>query len=164
MTENADVAGETSPEAEPTAATVARDHLLYAIADESKRVTQSQPGNASAALAELARAYALTATGRGTQISGPVPREEAELWAKRIPVVIGYLVGATPNQTEASTAAHDELLYAIANEAKQVSKSQPGNASAALAGLARALAWATSASVDFEVEGPVRYTLDDHLV
>lgn len=55
MTENADV----SSEAEPTAAAAARDQLLYAIADEAVRVARDQAGNASAALVELARAYAL---------------------------------------------------------------------------------------------------------
>lgn len=65
-----DVAGEKLPEAEPTAAAVARDHLLYAIADESKRVTQNQPGNASAALVELARAYVLVTGTTAVTLSG----------------------------------------------------------------------------------------------
>ncbi|WP_158439771.1 hypothetical protein [Nocardia brasiliensis] len=53
------------PEVEPSAATVARDQLLYAIANEVKYVSKDQAGNASAALVELARAYALvTKTSR----------------------------------------------------------------------------------------------------
>ncbi|WP_157103922.1 hypothetical protein [Nocardia harenae] len=47
-------------EIEPSPATVARDQLLSAIAEEATRVAESQPGNAAAALAELSRAYALT--------------------------------------------------------------------------------------------------------
>ncbi|MFI1919676.1 hypothetical protein [Nocardia sp. NPDC020380] len=47
-------------QAEPSAAVVARDQLLYAIADEAGRVAASQPDTASAALLELARAYAST--------------------------------------------------------------------------------------------------------
>ncbi|WP_148310686.1 hypothetical protein [Nocardia brasiliensis] len=97
MTENPDVASETLPEAEPTAATVARDQLLYAIANEVKYVSRDQAGNASTALVELARAYALTVTGnaRGTQIAGPVPREDAELWAKLARAHIQYSFATT---------------------------------------------------------------------
>lgn len=65
MTENADISNDHGPasttdQAEPSAATVARDQLLSAIGREAMHVTKSQPGHASAALVELARAYAFT--------------------------------------------------------------------------------------------------------
>ncbi|MFI1919677.1 hypothetical protein [Nocardia sp. NPDC020380] len=67
MTENAP--DETPPQAEPSAANAARDQLLYAIADEAGRVAASQPGNASGALVELARTFALV-TGEGARSAG----------------------------------------------------------------------------------------------
>lgn len=51
-------------ETESPSVIAARDELLYAIADEVARVSGSQPGNASGALVELARAYALVTKGR----------------------------------------------------------------------------------------------------
>ncbi|MFE2864909.1 hypothetical protein [Embleya sp. NPDC059259] len=46
---------------EPAAATEARDRLLRAIGREAEHVADTQPGQASKALAELAHAYALVA-------------------------------------------------------------------------------------------------------
>ncbi|WP_029892913.1 hypothetical protein [Nocardia brasiliensis] len=58
---------------------------------------------------------------------------------------------AVPNNgtdigSPAAIAARDELLWAIAREVEQVSKSQAGSASAALVELARAYALATKTS------------------
>ncbi|MBZ4318567.1 hypothetical protein [Streptomyces huiliensis] len=53
----------TVRDAQPSAVTEARDHLLRAIGAEARHVADTSPGQASAALAELARAYALVTSG-----------------------------------------------------------------------------------------------------
>lgn len=50
------------PVTELPAAAAARDQLLQAIAREAQQVTDKRPGEASAALEQLARAYALVAS------------------------------------------------------------------------------------------------------
>ncbi|MFI7004443.1 hypothetical protein [Nocardia sp. NPDC050175] len=54
----------------PPAAAEARDQLLRAIGREAEQVVTTNPGHASAALVELASAYALVANGTP---SGTVP-------------------------------------------------------------------------------------------
>ncbi|MFI1920294.1 hypothetical protein [Nocardia sp. NPDC020380] len=77
MTENADAsndhdpASETLPQAEPSAATVARDQLLSAIGRSAVLLAEDQPGNAPAALVELARAYALVTAGSARALKKP---------------------------------------------------------------------------------------------
>ncbi|MEU9375999.1 hypothetical protein AB0D94_19775 [Streptomyces sp. NPDC048255] len=56
---------------QPPAVADARDRLLEAIDQEAQRVVETQPGQASAALGDLARAFALVTAGTaGT--AGPV--------------------------------------------------------------------------------------------
>ncbi|MFE2273322.1 hypothetical protein ACFXB4_29315 [Streptomyces lavendulae] len=127
----------------------ARDALLAAIGADARNLEKFS-GQASAQLAELARAYThlipplvgrvaiagLTGLNadqnagikivRGTQIAGPVPREVAEMWPKIA-------------QSPAAAEARDRLLTAIGTEARNLEK-YPGQASAQLAELARAYA------------------------
>ncbi|MEU6012544.1 hypothetical protein ABZ826_00360 [Streptomyces sp. NPDC047515] len=60
---------------EVPAAAEARESLLQAIAAEARAVTAKHPGQASGALEELARAYALVTTGVTAQ---PVPSGVAD--------------------------------------------------------------------------------------
>ncbi|MFE5084425.1 hypothetical protein [Streptomyces mirabilis] len=62
---------------QPPAATEARDKLLAAIGAEAERVTEKSDGQAPAALAELARAYALVASGG---IASTPPPTGKTLW------------------------------------------------------------------------------------
>ncbi|WP_029892910.1 hypothetical protein [Nocardia brasiliensis] len=166
MTENADVSSETPPQRESPAAIAARDSLLYSIANEAKQVSKSQAGNASAALVELARAYALT-TARLLVASGQVIEvldDEFE-GGKSFQTAPGLVILARRGRysehldgitdvasmvwtaSPAVTAARDELLYAIGREAVIVAKDQAGSASAALVALARACALVSAATV-----------------
>ncbi|MFE2864910.1 hypothetical protein [Embleya sp. NPDC059259] len=68
------LAAGTTPEA-PTAAAEARDRLLRAIGREAQHVADTSAGEASTALAELARAYALVTTppAIGARFLGDTP-------------------------------------------------------------------------------------------
>ncbi|MFI6984153.1 hypothetical protein ACIBSV_36900 [Embleya sp. NPDC050154] len=66
------LANATTPEL-PTAATEARDQLLRAIGREAEHLAATQPGQASAPLAELARAYAQVTRAHSISLVAHVP-------------------------------------------------------------------------------------------
>lgn len=103
MTEN--TPDETLPQAEPSAASAARDQLLYAIADEAGRVAASQPGNASGALVELARAFAL------------VTDEDAPAYGSGRPTLLPHITLADQHLPWARKSA--ELVVIPAAQVKQ---------------------------------------------
>lgn len=141
--------------------TDARDKLLAAIGTEAEHVAKWSPGQASAALAQLADAYTLAARNNVlTQASQAMlaqtnqlpqgilrlPRRaptsegsestdvegSADSSQRQIPVHI--MVSEVPTAAD----ARDKLLAAIGTEAQHVAATSAGQASAALAELTRA--------------------------
>ncbi|MFD9339439.1 hypothetical protein ACFWBF_34390 [Streptomyces sp. NPDC060028] len=85
---------------QPAAVTGARDKLLAAIGAEAQHVAEKSAGQASAALAELARAYTLVAA------TSPSP----ELPADGATAQLGSLVVAQARSMEASLNRLDEQV------------------------------------------------------
>lgn len=133
----------TAPNAEPdapTVATEARDTLLLAIAREASFVAATQPGQASAVLAELARTHRnmITAATQADVATLGIPSDGN--FAAAIP-----RTATAPAEIPATmTEARDALLRAIAVEAENVAAEHPGQASEALAELVRAYALVTA--------------------
>ncbi|MFI1918387.1 hypothetical protein [Nocardia sp. NPDC020380] len=142
-----------------SAANVARNQLLYAIGREAANVAESQSGNASGALVELARAYVSTKAGDIAALIGMKDVTIGEtLCDAAEPIILVRVASTTAEDANtssvegaegeplaqakpsAATVARDQLLYAIGGEAVNVAGAQPGNASAALVELARAYA------------------------
>ncbi|MFD8025803.1 hypothetical protein ACFV6G_35990 [Streptomyces lavendulae] len=153
---------------ESPAAVEAREQILGAIGAEARNLEQV-PGQASAQLAELARAYAVV-TGASTGVSRIKMEEQVHFGHRldqntleglvqsmtlaRYPrsgtaVVVLQAdgdgpVGVTvPPESPAAAEARDQLVAAIGAQARSVAEQVPGQVSAQLAELARAYALAT---------------------
>nr|BFD89204.1 hypothetical protein KitaXyl93_05640 [Kitasatospora sp. Xyl93] len=145
---------------ESPAVAEARDALLAAIGAEAQNLAEQFPGQASAQLAELARAYTLTTRGYwatssayrfapGTdQPEGPTAKNmitgtsQADVALLVVPAEqSGFAAAfskASTAEVPAAASARDLLLRAIGTEAQSAAKQFPGQASAQLAELAHA--------------------------
>ncbi|MFF4331130.1 hypothetical protein ACFYZT_32075 [Streptomyces sp. NPDC001591] len=141
----------------PVANDDAHDKLLAAIGTEAQTVAETSAGQASTALVELSRAYALVTSAttfpaaaryafRQDDGKEPLPIPMRVTLPERTFVLQQIPAPITTPETPAATEARDALLTVIGTTARNLQK-YPGQASTHLTELARAYTLVTTRSI-----------------
>ncbi|UQX04782.1 hypothetical protein [Streptomyces sp. RerS4] len=141
----------------PVANDDAHDKLLAAIGTEAQTVAETSAGQASTALVELSRAYALVTSATTFRAAAryafredeeaPLPIPMRVTLPERTFVLQQIPAPITTPETPAATEARDALLTVIGTTARNLQK-YPGQASTHLAELARAYTLVTTRDED----------------